>query len=105
MTRTVTGPELRPTPRFTFAGRGCRDSRREPRRLPQSLRLPSPAPSTAATSPVTAALSEAGRPPAVGSTTSTAAVDRPPPATLRYGPVPCQTPTGLWWSSGAAMRS
>jgi hypothetical protein len=31
MTRTVTGPAVRPLPRFTFAGRGCRDPRREPR--------------------------------------------------------------------------
>jgi hypothetical protein len=33
MTRTFAGaPDLRPLPRFTFAGRGSRDSRREPRR-------------------------------------------------------------------------
>ena len=31
MTRTVTGPVVRTLPRFTFAGRGCRDPRREPR--------------------------------------------------------------------------
>ena len=40
MTRTVSAPHLRPIPRFTFAGRGCRDSRREPRRPPAARLLP-----------------------------------------------------------------
>ena len=34
MTRTARAPHVRPFPRFTFAGRGCRDPRREPRRQP-----------------------------------------------------------------------
>jgi hypothetical protein len=34
MTRTARAPHVRPLPRFTFAGRGCRDPRREPRRQP-----------------------------------------------------------------------
>ena len=42
MTRTVTGLYHRSMPRFVFAGRGCRDPRRETRRLPQSVRLQLP---------------------------------------------------------------
>ena len=102
MTRTVSAPDLRPLPRFTFAGRGCRDSRREPRRLPQTLRLQPSAPFAATTSPVTSALSEAGRPSAGRSSTTTPACDdRPPPASLRYRPRPWRpsirvTAAALW---------
>ena len=87
MTRTLTGPDFRSMPRFTFAGRGCRDSRREPRRLPHSHRLQQPAPTTAP--PIAAAPSEPGRPPAgrpstrpsgaAASPGSSACVDHPPP--------------------------
>jgi hypothetical protein len=89
MTRTVTAPDLRPLPRFTFAGRGCRDPRREPRRLAQALRIQPSAPSTATTSPVTTALSEADRPSARRSSTAGPAAgdDRPPLA-------PCDTVPG-----------
>ena len=107
MTPTVTGPDLRPLPRFTFAGRGCRDPRREPRRLPHSLQLQPPGSPT--TGPSTVALvSDAGRPSASRSSTTGPTGpndDRPPPAALRYGPGPWQIPMGLWWSSGAAMPS
>ena len=105
MTPTVTGPDLRPLPRFTFAGRGCRDPRREPRSLPHSLRLQPPGPPTTMPSPV---LSEAGRPSAGRSSTTGATGhhdDRPPPVALRYGPGPWQIPMGLWSSSAAAMPS
>lgn len=112
MTRTVSAPYLRPLPRFTFAGRGCRDPRREPRRLPQALRPQPSTPSTAPTSPVTTALSEAGRPSAGRSSTAGPAAgpdDRPPPVALRYRPGPWRltrvTAAGLWWSSGGAMPS
>ena len=111
MTPTVTGPDLRTLPRFTFAGRGCRDPRREPRRLPQSLRIQPPGSATATSSQVATALPEAGRRSAVPSsaTESTRPAagngDRPPPAALRYGPGPWQIPMSLWWSSGAAMPS
>jgi hypothetical protein len=111
MTRTVSASNLRPLPRFTFAGRGCRDPRREPRRLPQSLRIQPPGSVTAAPSQVATALPEAARPSAVPSsaTESTRPAagngDRPPPAALRYGPGPWQIPMSLWWSSGAAMPS
>ena len=37
MTPSVTAPSIRPFPRFTFAGRGCRDPRRELRRRPADL--------------------------------------------------------------------
>ena len=105
MTPTVTGPALRPLPRFTFAGRGCRDPRREPRSLPHSLRLQPPCPPTTMPSPVP---SEPGRPSAGRSSTTEATGhhdDRPPPVALRYGPAPWQIPTGLWSSSAAAMPS
>lgn len=109
MTPTVTGPDLRPLPRFTFAGRGCRDPRREPRSLPHSLRLQPPGSPTTMSSPIAIVLSsEAGRPSAgrfstTGPTGSND--DRPPPGALRYGPGPWQIPMSLWWSSGVAMPS
>jgi hypothetical protein len=107
MPRTVSTHDLRPMPRFTFAGRGCRDSRREPRRLPQAVLLHPSAGSgaapTLASPPVTSALSGAGRPSAGRAANVTAAAeDRPPPAGLLYGPVTWQKPTNRWWSSGGA---
>ena len=92
MTRSVTRSDLLPLPRFTFAGRGCRDPRREPRRRPQALRLEPPGPSTVTPSPVSNVLSDAGRPAAGPSFTTGSSGpaaerdDRPPPAALRYGP-------------------
>lgn len=108
MSHTVTGPDLRPLSRFTFAGRGCRDPRREPRSLPQSLRPHPPCSSTGTPSPVATLLLEAGRPSAgrpspAGATGATG--DHPPPGALRYGPGPWQLPMSLWWSSGAATPS
>lgn len=108
MTPIVTGPDLRSLPRFTFAGRGCRDPRREPRRLPQSLRIQAPGQPTGTTAPVATDLPAAGNLPARRSTTSGPTGpddDRPPPAALRYGPAPWQIPMSPWWSSGAAMPS
>ncbi len=94
MTRTFSAPDLRPMPRFTFAGRGCRDPRREPRRLPESLRTrPAVAASitaaTADTSPVAEALATAtDRQSGTGGTATTRGDrdDHPPPPALRYGP-------------------
>jgi hypothetical protein len=41
MTRTFNGPlDLHRLPRFAFPGRGCRDSRREPRRPRQPVPAP-----------------------------------------------------------------
>jgi hypothetical protein len=88
MTPTVNGSDRRPMPRFTFAGRGCRDSRREPRSLPQSLRFQPPGPSTTTPSPVPTVRSDTGRPCATRSSTTRptgANDDRPPPA------APCGT--------------
>jgi hypothetical protein len=113
MTPTVTGPDLRALPRFTFAGRGCRDPRREARRLPQSLRLQPPCPPTTTPSPVATVVSGAGGASAGRSSTTGSTGpndDRPPPAGLRYGPGPWQpskrvTAMSLWWSSGAVTPS
>ena len=113
MTRTITGPDMRPLPRFTFAGRGCRDPRREPRRRPEALR-PRPAgattvtPSTAGSSPVAEALAPTtDRESGTRRSAATPAIrdDRPPPGTLRYGPGPWRIRAGLWWSNGGAMPS
>ena len=111
MTRTVSTPDLHPLPRFTFAGRGCRDSRREPRRLPKARRARPEGPVTATapttgSSPVTDALAPAsgrqsGARPSGAS--GTARDDRPPQAALRYGPGPWLIPASLWSSNGGAM--
>lgn len=106
MTPAVPGPALRPLPRFTFAGRGCRDPRREPRRLPQPQRIPPPGQRSGTPPPVATARSAGGYPsagPASGRTDPDG--DRPPPAALRYGPGPWLKPNNLWWWSGAAMPS
>ena len=85
-------PDLHRLPRFTFAGRGCRDSRREPRRRPD-LAMPrrgvptappaavlvvaladAPGPSAARREP-TSALSSTGPGPAAD----------PPPAGVLHG--------------------
>jgi hypothetical protein len=94
MTRTLSAPDLRPLPRFTFAGRGCRDPRREPRRLPEALRTrPASAATVASQAAGSAPVAEALAPAAdrrSGTTRSTstgaARDDHPPPAALRYGP-------------------
>lgn len=92
MTSSAARTDVRHRPRFTFAGRGCRDPRREVRRLPQALRLRSPSPSTVTPSPVASRSAEAGRPSAGPSSTTGSSGpaanrdDRPPPAALRYGP-------------------
>ena len=105
MTRTVNAPpDLRPLPRFTFAGRGCRDPRREPRRrpgttltglgpltAPAASALPGPAISTTSAAPATSpSPSPAAR--KGGATTACAGRaapgDRPPPSTTDGEPWP-----------------
>ena len=84
MTRTVSAPHLRPMPRFTFAGRGCRDTRREPRRLPAPL-LPrattvmAAGPVATVAAPVAKALSRAAAQRPAGTGAARPAADRPPP--------------------------
>jgi hypothetical protein len=80
MTPTVNGSDRRPMPRFTFAGRGCRDSRREPRAPVCHSVLHDPPHRRQRRSPPTS-------------------------RALRYGPGPWQIPMSLWWSNGAAMPS
>ena len=92
MTRTVGPPGLRPLPRFTFAGRGCRDSRREPRRLPEALRA-RPATGATVTAPI-AGTSPVGE--ALAPATERQSVARPsaaprPDRDDRPPPAPCGT--------------
>ena len=83
MTPSVTAPSLRPFPRFTFAGRGCRDPRREVRRHPAAL-LTRPTAAAAALEAIALTSEGSSRPaqsddkPAV-TAARPAADDRPPP--------------------------
>jgi hypothetical protein len=78
--------DLRPLPRFTFAGRGCRDPRREPRRRPDVATtrpgLLTAPPALPVASPVDPPRPSAARrepPCSLSSTGRGAATDRPPP--------------------------
>jgi hypothetical protein len=94
MTRTASIPDLRRLPRFTFAGRGCRDPRREPRRRPVAL-LTRPAPALPAAPAAPTPVS-----PAAPTTPKPAAADRPPPAVLTSAPPVPGRKAGLGYRPG-----